>query len=211
MAMCVLDMIRPTIQITDSGNKEFEDLIKRLNDGKEAYVTVGVHEEGKRYAEEQHVAASGPRGRLRHALKGFSPPPLVSEVALWNEFGTKTVPERSFIRSTVNESESKRNDWYVEMVNNIMEAKWTLSKVLEAIGFRMRELIRNKIKSNVPPPYGTGKKASRLATYSKFLAHEKLIAKRQEAKNKKWPGTGNKTLIASRTLLNSVGYKVYTS
>lgn len=127
----------------------------------------------------------------------------VAHVAAWNEFGTtRTVmgadgkthqvvhtPERSFIRSSVRENEEKTRKWRAELVQKIGSSpQWTTAKALDAMGFRLREVIRNKIKSNVPPPN----------------APRTLAAKRLA-------GVPERTLMFSEHMLNSVTYQVHES
>lgn len=140
--------------------------MKKVKGFENAYVTIGVHDDAGSYP--------GPDA------------PTVMEVALWNEFGTKTSPERSFIRSTIEGNTKAINDWRVEAINNIMNKNWTVKQALEMIGFRVQTLIQNKIKSNVPPPNAAS-----------------------TAKAKAAHGVANSTLIDTGLLLRSIGFKVY--
>lgn len=111
-----------------------KELFSRIKGAKNSYVSIGIHNDAGSYTEGKN-------------------PPEVYEVALWNEFGTdRGVPERSFIRSTIDENEGLFQSWRQEMIVNILEKNWTLEKALSAIGFRIQTLVQNKIKSNVPPP-----------------------------------------------------------
>jgi hypothetical protein len=140
-----------------------------------SYVTIGVHEGAGDYD------------------TGVS----VVQVALWNEFGTETVPERSFLRSTVDENQSLFQKYRDDAIANIVAGKSTVAKELDAIGFNIAELIRNKIKSNIEPAYGTGK-AGKSAD---------AIAKAQQAKQNK--GQEPVTLIASGLMLRSITWEVH--
>ena len=142
-----------------------------------SYVTIGIHEDAGEYEDGTSVVS----------------------VALWNEFGTQNIPERSFFRSTLEENESKINAWREEAIKNITEKNWPASKALEMIGLRVQILIQNKIKSNVPPPNAPStikaKQASGVAPKSGF--------------KKGFEGrTG--TLINSGLMLRSVTYRVFT-
>lgn len=141
-----------------------KEFLKRIRGKENAYVTIGVHEDAGAYPDGTSVV----------------------QVALWNEFGTDNMPERSFIRSTVDENRSKIEVWRLEMIENIMTKGWTVNKALEAMGFRIQVLIQNKIKSNVPPPN----------------AESTLAGKRRD-------GVGSSTLIHSGLMLRSIGYRVY--
>lgn len=125
------------IQISTQ-TKVTKDLTKKFLEaaGKfaEAYVTIGVHEGAGQYP--------GGQG--------------VYQVALWNEFGTEHIPERSFVRATIDENESKINKWRDEMMDNVITKNWSVEKALTTMGFRIQVLIQNKIKSNVPPVNAPG-------------------------------------------------------
>lgn len=112
------------------GQDKYDAFLKNMKGIKGSFVTIGFHDGAGSYAD------------------GTS----VIQVALWNEFGTETIPERSFIRSTVYGHESQINSWREELISQIMEGKCTVRHALETIGFRLRELMKNKIGSNVPPP-----------------------------------------------------------
>lgn len=159
-------MTSSTIKTTDKGGKELQAFMKRMRAAKGAFVSIGFHEGAGKYP-------------------GNNAPDVV-EVALWNEFGTRTTPERSFIRSALDQHEPKLNEWRWEMIYNMMFKGWDLRKALEAMGFRIQVLIQNQIKSNVPPPNA-----------------ESTL----EAKAKK--GVPGVTLIDSGLMLRSVTYQVH--
>jgi|WetSurMetagenome_2_1015567.scaffolds.fasta_scaffold112317_2 hypothetical protein len=112
---------------------DVKQFLANLAGAKESYVTIGLHEDAGQYT-------------------GGKSNPSVVEVGLWNEFGTETSPERSFLRSTIDENQSLINNWRDEAINNMILKGWTLNKALEMMGFRIQVLIQNKIKSNMPPP-----------------------------------------------------------
>ena len=161
-------MIKMSARTTDSGKKAFEAFIKDLKKYKGAFVSVGVHEGAGNYT------------------GGGKEEVSVVEVALWNEFGTKYMPERSFIRSTVDENQGLINAWRQEAIGKITEGKWTVEKALEAIGFRLKLLIETKIKSNVPPPN----------------APSTLAIKKRD-------GAGSATLMHTKLLSRSITYQVH--
>jgi hypothetical protein len=106
-------------------------------------------------------------------------------VALWNEFGTRFAPERSFIRSALHENKSKINKWRGELIQNMVTKGWSMDKALTAMGLRIQFLIQNKIKSNVPPPLAAS-----------------------TARQKRRKGLAEVTLIDSGLLLRSIKFKV---
>lgn len=132
--------------------------------------------------------------------------PEVVEVALWNEYGTSNMPARPFLGPAVDEHIDLINRWREEMITNIIEKDWEIQKALEAIGFRIKTLIENKIKSNVPPPNAPG-----------TIAHKqsqgqlpKKVKGQGGAEGRAALAAGGKTntLIDTGLMLRSVTYKV---
>lgn len=145
---------------TDKGWKAFRLAMEQAGG---AFVTVGVHENAGTYQ------------------NGVS----VGEVALWNEFGTENIPERSFVRSTYDENEAKIAQWTAELLAEVSIGLISMTKALETLGFRYQVLIQNKITSGPPP-------ANAPAT----------LAAKQRA------GVGSTPLNWTKLLLRSIGYKV---
>lgn len=135
----------------------------------EAFVSIGVHEGAGEY----------PGG------------PSVVQVALWNEFGTERpdgstgVPSRPFIREAVHAHTGQINAWRQQAIKKIAEGEWTVKKGLEFIGFRVRELIKNNILSDMPPPNAPSTAARKRAA-----------------------GIAPRTLFETGLLLRSIEYKV---
>jgi hypothetical protein len=148
------------------GDAEYQDFLKRISDTKDAYVTIGLHEDAGQYPGENA--------------------PSVVEVGLWNEFGTATSPERSWLRSAIDEGQGQINQWRDEAILHIMNDGWTVEKALEMMGFRIQVLIQNKIKSDVPPSLADS-----------------------TAKAKTASGVAPVTLIDTGLMLRSVTYKVH--
>lgn len=169
-------VMKVKVSISDYKSKDMERLEAFMKGAKSAYVTIGIHSDAGEY----------PGG------------PDVVEVALWQEFGTETIPQRSFIRSVIDGEDfgSKINQWRDEAIEKILFQNWTLDKALDYVGFKVQVLIQNKIKSNTPPPYGTGKGPN----------PPERVAALQKAKRAK--GFPVRTLIETGLLLRSVGYKV---
>lgn len=137
-------MIDTKVVIVDRGKSDWDKLLKSLG-VKNAFVTIGVHGEAGKYT------SDGPGSRKSM--------PSVAEVALWNEFGTTNTPERSFIRSTIDEALPRITDMMTAAYDKVLEVaakggdyKASLFAALSGIGFKTQVLVQNKIKSNVPPP-----------------------------------------------------------
>lgn len=123
-------MVKPKISVEFKNTAVMDRLLKELPKMKKAYVSVGVHSDAEPYADGAEVA----------------------QVALWNEFGTKKTPQRSFIRAAINEHIDQINIWREEALVNIIENGWSVKKSMDGLGYKIVVLIQNKIKSNVPPP-----------------------------------------------------------
>jgi len=171
-------MIRAKVTVTDKNPFKLRYLIARLRKDARSFVTIGVHEDAGEYTE------------------GGSPP-SVFEVAMWQEFGTENIPERAFLRTAIDGNVSLINEWRIEALENVIYRGWTMEKALNMMGFRLQELVRNQIKSDMPPPYGTGNSG----------ASVEEIARRQDAKQRKWGRSD--TLIASGLMMRSVTYRVH--
>jgi hypothetical protein len=155
-------LIKSHTKTTVKGQDKVDALRKAIGRHKTAYVEIGFHEDAGEYEDGTSVV----------------------QVALWNEFGTETSPERSFFRTAIDENAAKINEWRNEMIGNIIEKSWTVQKCLDTMGFRIQVLVQNKIKSNLPPPN----------------APSTLEAKARA-------GTGSNTLMNTKLMLRSVTYK----
>ncbi len=160
-------MIFNKIHTVVTGQAKVDKFLKLIKGARESYVTIGLHEGAGAYTE-------GPN------------PPSVVEVGFWNEFGTRNSPERSWLRSAIDENEATINGWRDEVIGNVFEGKMDLEQALHAMGFRIMTLVQNKIKSNVPPP------------------NEPLYAAQKKA-----DGLADTTLIRSGLMLRSVTYQVH--
>lgn len=157
-------MIKVRVQVRDN-KRAWDEFRARMRKVHGSHVTVGVHPDAGSYSEPGA--------------------PTVAEVALWAEFGTKRSPERSFLRSAIDEGQHQIDRWRVELLEQVKDGKMTVEKALEALGFRAQVLVQNKIKSGVPPAN----------------AESTLREKRRE-------GVGATTLQWTRLLLRSIGHKV---
>lgn len=156
-------MIKPKVTFKVKGGDAYKKLLKQAGELKRMYVSVGVHDGAGEYEDGTSVV----------------------EVALWMEFGTETIPERSWLRSTLSGKESLINQWRIDLLGQFVDGKITAKKALETLGYRIRELVRAAINSNIPPP------------------NSDETAARKRAK-----GLPARTLVESTLLLRSVEYKV---
>ena len=168
-------MLAMNISTEDRKDPSHDKLIAELTRLNNAYVTIGFHDDAGTYPDGTDVVT----------------------VALANEFGADIengfgegiaihIPERSFIRSTIDEHMNEINQFREEALANMIEKGWSIEKALESVGFKIQVLIQNKIQSNVPPENA-----------------DSTIAKKERE------GKAIRTLMDSRLMLRSVTYKVF--
>lgn len=76
----------------------------------------------------------------------------VAEYAAYNEFGTKNIPERSFMRSAFDENLSKLTDFVGRLYGGVVDGKIEPDVALGLLGEQHQNQIKAKVRSNVPPP-----------------------------------------------------------
>ncbi len=99
-------------------------------------VTVGIHAED---GEEQYDPET---------------PLTIAEIASFHEFGTRHIPERSFLRATVDESENDIRVMMRRLGRRIMSnsARMQPTEALTILGLHVQSLIRKRIRQGIPPP-----------------------------------------------------------
>jgi hypothetical protein len=78
--------------------------------------------------------------------------PTNIEIAIWAEFGTRTEPERSFMRSTFDENREKYRQLAEKFTLAIAHGKMDEHRALGLLGEIVATDIRKKILSDIPPP-----------------------------------------------------------
>ena len=119
-------MVNAKVKTTDKGKDALKEFVKRMNKVKGSYVTIGVHEDAGQYEDGTSIVS----------------------VALWNEFGTKHIPSRPFMRSVCYGMEADINRLREKVLGQVMDGRLSPEKALEQIGFFVREQIKNKIAAN---------------------------------------------------------------
>jgi len=76
---------------------------------------------------------------------------LIAEYAAHNEFGTKHIPERSFMRTTFDEQQKKLSNTIAMQYSMVKTGSTTIYRALNLIGLKHSDDIKNKINSNIPP------------------------------------------------------------
>jgi hypothetical protein len=76
----------------------------------------------------------------------------VADYAITNEYGSKNIPERSFMRSTIDEQGNKWTNSLADVFTNVAKNNLDLNKQLYKTGAIARNDIIAKIDSNINPP-----------------------------------------------------------
>lgn len=165
--------------LKSKGSDVLQKVARNIERVKGSYVTIGVHAGGKPYKE---YPPKKPCAEPREPKVM----PEVWQVAMWNEFGTKTAPARPFLRNTWYGRADKIREILQTELRKIMMGKKSPDTGLDAIGEQIESLIRSTIKR--------GKFAKNAA--------RTLALKRERYQ-------GQRPLIASRTLVDSISHQVH--
>lgn len=122
------------LKVVDRGYRKLLDTFAQLGLRK-TRITVGVH------------AADG---RELHEASEFGE--TVLDVAIANEFGTDTIPQRSFIRAWFDENRKKNNDAIKRMLQSVIKGKRSRHDAFELLGQAFVGQIQRRIAQGVPPP-----------------------------------------------------------
>lgn len=76
----------------------------------------------------------------------------MAEIAFQNEFGTKTIPARSFMRSSFDENLTTITSILNKEYDRIIEGTSTVKYSLDLIGNIVRDMIKKKIRAITLPP-----------------------------------------------------------
>jgi hypothetical protein len=75
----------------------------------------------------------------------------VVEYATYNEFGTKDIPQRSFLRSTYDEQIGKWESQLENGIKGILNMDTNTSRVWDLLGVKAKGDVQNKLRSNISP------------------------------------------------------------
>ncbi len=78
--------------------------------------------------------------------------PTLLDVAFWNEFGTRRIPQRSFIRATVDANAQKYAFLITRLARAVYRGKRTVKEALTALGIAVQGDIRRRISNGIAPP-----------------------------------------------------------
>jgi hypothetical protein len=181
-----------TITDRDQGMKAIERELRRLA---RVVVTVGVHGTGEMGKDDRnksvqvvdHVGASA-----------GSEPIAMPQLAAIHEFGTDTIPERSFIRAGIDNGEKQLSKAYDKGVARICDAVGTAKNAGELLGVIAVGAIKRRIFDGIPPALATVTKKRRDTS--------KITGKRLKSNNASQGGYT--PLVDTGQLAGSIAYQV---
>lgn len=118
-----------TVKVRDRG---LRDLKKRLKKSGQSFVKVGI------FGEEADATHAGTK-RSNVEIAGF------------HEFGTGTIPQRSFLRATVDAEEGKIKKLQRTISRNMLKRRITEKKGLGLIGTFVTGEIQKRIRGGIDP------------------------------------------------------------
>lgn len=76
----------------------------------------------------------------------------MADIATFHEFGTVNIPQRSFVRSTVDANFQKIQDYQMDQAAEVLLGDLTLDRALGKIGLQVATMMQERIKNVIPPP-----------------------------------------------------------
>jgi hypothetical protein len=123
-----------SIKVIDRGYRKLLDTFAALG-ARKTVITVGVHEAD---------------GREPHEGAEFGE--TVLDIATANEFGTDTIPQRSFIRAWFDENRQKNAEAAKRLLQSVIQGKRTREDALNLLGQTFVGQVQRKIAQGIPPP-----------------------------------------------------------
>ena len=136
--MAVIKSKKPKTRVIDHG---FNAIVKELRKlEKKPYVKIGYPQKKSTTNAEKETSDDS---------ESFV---TVLDVALWHEFGTNNMPERSFVRASFDQNQKKYEKLNRELLVKIYSGKMTVEKALDILGFTIENDIKAFIKSGEVNP-----------------------------------------------------------
>jgi len=126
-----------SVKSTDRG---YNALLKRVFGFGRPQIAMGILEAD---AQKEHEAPEGADAK-EHVT--------VLDVGTWNEFGTDTVPARSFIRAWFDEASPAMRTALTALMKGVVAGTHTKEQILELLGQRGQGGIQKRIAQGIDPP-----------------------------------------------------------
>lgn len=93
-----------------------------------------------------------PGGSKNSPFKNIAPTATIIEVAFWNEFGTDNIPERPFLRTTINENRANYISLVKNLMNRIVKGDMKADKAVAVLAEKAVMDVQTKIVTLQTPP-----------------------------------------------------------
>jgi HK97 gp10 family phage protein len=141
-----------TVSISRKGDKKFRKGVKEMS-GSFSGVKVGIlsgaglHPGSNDYEKYLRKKFKNPKFKLKEGQR-----PTIAQVAFWNEYGTRFMPARPFMRPTLRQNASKYAKILQKGIGSILRGKDTQATVLKALGAKVEADIKNyALRLRTPP------------------------------------------------------------
>lgn len=104
------------------------------------------------YPQESTETEAPKRVNVEGEKKGFAHASLnLIDIVVWMEFGTVTVPERSFIRATADEIKADMREYIAGLMGIIADGGISVEQALDRVALKVIKHTRERIRKGVPP------------------------------------------------------------
>jgi hypothetical protein len=110
------------------------------------YVKVGYPVESEETNAPKRVNLEGDKKGFAHAVLNLI------DIVIWMEFGTKTIPERSFIRATADAIHEEIREYIAELVGQIYDGTMTVEVALDRVALKVIAKTKDRIRHGIDPP-----------------------------------------------------------
>lgn len=129
-------MARPVVVDTDLG---YNSIMKEIESMSETFLLIGIQESAK-------TTSQSKNGRRQ------KPGDSVATYAAKNEFGTREIPQRSFMRTAFDENINSIENAVEIQYGKVIDGTISLNEALGVLGLGISDLIKKKIRSIHFPP-----------------------------------------------------------
>jgi HK97 gp10 family phage protein len=117
----------------------FNAIVEDMAQASRKEVLVGIQEGAK-----THTQVKGDRKQKSGVT--------IAQYAAYNEFGTETIPERSFMRSTFDQNLEKIEDILIIQLGLVVDRERTLTQAFNRVGLAVGGMVQMKIREIRTPP-----------------------------------------------------------
>lgn len=154
---------KPKTKVKDRGYKRIIRELRKLEN--KPMVKVGYPEE-KNEKDEKHAGKESGEDNFTTVL----------DIAVFHEFGTVHLPERSFVRAAFDKNRKEYENLNVKLLNKIYDGTLTVEKALDILGETILNDIKTFLTNNeVQPPSATEKTLVDTAQMLNALTYIKVM------------------------------------